>query len=432
VRATGCRRARCSPPSRRSATPWPCGPARAALERAQANLTDAQAGLARRDAAEKTTPGLVRGEEVETYRARVETARADVAAATVQVDQALLNQRDAAVRAPMDGVIQTRDARTGQYAQPGALIATLLRRDPLLLRFSLPEADAGSLKAGDEVRFTLSGVPTERGSGAVNITDVSIKNPVFAWMLMASTMLFGLVAITRIGISQYPDVDYPNITVSSVSWEGAAPSAVEREIVEPLEQAISQVEGVKQISSSARQGGRVTATFDISRNVDLALQDVQAKVAQAQRRSRRDVPAASPSRSRTPTISPSWSASPAPSRGSCSPTYARYQVQEKLQTVPGVGQITSAATSTATCASGSTQPLAEKGVDGGDVINAIRGASTSSCPRGRSRPGGRQINVRLLGEALDLDAARIVVRQGGGSARSSSRTWRSSRTASRT
>ena len=36
----------------------------------------------------------------------------------------------------------------------------------------------------------------------MNITDVSIKNPVFAWMLMASTMLFGLVAITRIGISQ--------------------------------------------------------------------------------------------------------------------------------------------------------------------------------------------------------------------------------------
>ena len=72
----------------------------------------------------------------------------------------------------------------------------------------------------------------------MNITDVSVRNPVFAWMLMASTVLFGLLALRRIGVSQYPDVDYPNITVSA-SWPGASPSAVEREILEPLEQAIA-------------------------------------------------------------------------------------------------------------------------------------------------------------------------------------------------
>ena len=105
----------------------------------------------------------------------------------------------------------------------------------------------------------------------MNLTDISIKNPVFAWMLMGTTVLFGLVAISRVGISQYPDVDYPNISVS-LSWPGASPSAVEREIIEPLEQAIAQVEGVKQISSNARQGSaRVTAMFDISRNVDLGV-----------------------------------------------------------------------------------------------------------------------------------------------------------------
>jgi len=100
----------------------------------------------------------------------------------------------------------------------------------------------------------------------VSITDVSIKNPVFAWMLMACTMLFGIVALTRIGISQFPDVDYPNISVS-VQWPGASPPAVERELVEPIEQAISQVEGVKQISSQARAGSkretlRVPVAFD--------------------------------------------------------------------------------------------------------------------------------------------------------------------------
>ena len=72
----------------------------------------------------------------------------------------------------------------------------------------------------------------------MSITDVSIKNPVFAWMMMASTILFGIIAVSRIGISQYPDVDYPTVSVS-ISWPGAAPSAVEREILEPLEQALA-------------------------------------------------------------------------------------------------------------------------------------------------------------------------------------------------
>src|SRR4051812_29011880 len=167
----------------------------------------------------------------------------------------------------------------------------------------------------------------------MNITDVSIRNPVFAWMLMACTILFGLGAATRIGISQYPDVDYPNISVS-VSWPGASPSAVERELLEPLEQAIIQVEGVQDISSTARQGSaRVTATFDISRNVDLALQDVQAKVAQAQRQLPSDVSAATVSKSNpddTPILTVGVSG---PFSRQLLSDVARYQVQEKLQTV---------------------------------------------------------------------------------------------------
>ncbi len=251
----------------------------------------------------------------------------------------------------------------------------------------------------------------------MNITDVSIKNPVFAWMLMASTMLFGLVAITRIGISQYPDVDYPNITVS-LSWPGAAPSAVEREIVEPLEQAIAQVEGVKQISSSARQGsGRVTATFDISRNVDLALQDVQAKVAQAQRSLPTDVPAATVSKSNpddTPILTVGVSG---PFSRQLLSDVARYQVQEKLQTVPGVGQITLSGYLNRNVRIWlDTSRLAEKGVAASDVINAIRKEHVE-VPGGQLDAGGRQLNVRLLGEALDLDTLRsLVVRRAGSAA----------------
>ena len=133
--------------------------ARAQLERARAAMADAKAALDRREAAEKQNPGLVRGEEIETYRTKLDTAAADVQIAQVAVDQAAVNQRDAQLRAPMGGVIQTRDIRTGQYAQPGTLVATLLKRDPLLLRFSVPEPDAAALHPGATVQLSIGGAP---------------------------------------------------------------------------------------------------------------------------------------------------------------------------------------------------------------------------------------------------------------------------------
>ena len=248
----------------------------------------------------------------------------------------------------------------------------------------------------------------------MNITDVSIKNPVFAWMMMASTILFGIIAVSRIGISQYPDVDYPTVSVS-VSWPGAAPSAVERELLEPLEQALAQVEGVQQVASSARTGSaRLTITFDISRNVDLALQDVQARVAQAQRQLPRDVPAATVSKSNpddTPILTVGVSG---PFSRQLLSDVARYQVQEKLQTVAGVGQIS---------LNGyldrnvriwlDSSRLAEKGVVASDIISAIN-REHIEVPGGQLESGGRQLNVRLLGEAINLEALRkLVVRRVG-------------------
>jgi multidrug efflux pump len=123
----------------------------------------------------------------------------------------------------------------------------------------------------------------------MKLTEACIRKPVFAWMLMAGTVTFGLVAIGRIGISQMPDVDFPTINVS-VTWEGAAPEVVENDVLQPIEEALVQVEGVKSLTSSARQGGgSVTVELDLARSVDLALQDVTTKVQQAARRLPTDI-----------------------------------------------------------------------------------------------------------------------------------------------
>jgi membrane fusion protein, multidrug efflux system len=127
--------------------------ARATLARTKAALSEAEAGLDRREKATRDNPGLVPGEEVETWRTRVATAKAEAHAAQVALDRAELDRRDAFVRAPVAGILQSRSVRTGQYVQPGTVLATLIQRDPLLLRFDVPEREAAGLRPGMAVEF---------------------------------------------------------------------------------------------------------------------------------------------------------------------------------------------------------------------------------------------------------------------------------------
>ena len=64
----------------------------------------------------------------------------------------------------------------------------------------------------------------------MKLTELCVRKPVLAWMIMGATIVFGLVSGSRIGISQFPDVDFPTVSVS-VTWEGASPEAVEQDVV---------------------------------------------------------------------------------------------------------------------------------------------------------------------------------------------------------
>jgi len=124
------------------------GQAKAAADKAKAQEKAAEAALERRTDAVAQHPGLIAGEEVQTYETSVATTKADVAAALENVQVAELNLRDAYVRAPFSGVIQSRTVQAGQYLSPGSVLATLLQREPMLVRFGVTEQDAPRLKAG--------------------------------------------------------------------------------------------------------------------------------------------------------------------------------------------------------------------------------------------------------------------------------------------
>jgi multidrug efflux pump subunit AcrB len=248
----------------------------------------------------------------------------------------------------------------------------------------------------------------------MKITEACIKNPVFAWMLMLATVVFGGVAATRIGISQFPDVDFPTISVSA-TWEGAAPEIMEHDVVEPIEEALMQVEGVRNITSTSRQGSaNVTVELDLARNVDLALQDVQTRVAQVQRRLPRDIEPPVVSKSNPEDQPILWIGLSGPYSPQMLADYARYRVKEKLQTVPGVGEIQAQSVERNVRIWIDSDKLDERRVTASEVLNAISQQHVE-LPAGRLETSGREVNVRVLGEAFDLNEFRnLVVKENEG------------------
>lgn len=117
----------------------------------------------------------------------------------------------------------------------------------------------------------------------MRLSDLSIRNAVFAWMLFSAFIIFGSISFMRLGVSQLPDVDFPVVNVA-MTLQGAAPDIMETSVVDPVEDAISTVEGVERISSVSKTGvANITIEFGLDRNIDVAVQEVQTKVAQAQR-----------------------------------------------------------------------------------------------------------------------------------------------------
>ena len=243
----------------------------------------------------------------------------------------------------------------------------------------------------------------------MNLTDLCLRRPVFAWMLMCGTILFGVVAVGRIGVSQFPDVNKPTVSVS-VSWPGASPEDVETSLVTPIEDTLSQVTGVLELTSQARHNSaRITATFDISRDIDLAVQDVQGKLAQIQRRLPTGVEPPTVSKSNpddTPILTVGVSG---PFARQLLADVARYQLASAMQTIEGVGQVQMMGYLDRSVRIWvDADKLLATGVTVTDVTSALRAQHVTSSG-GQMSNGQRAIDIRVIGEASDLRTLREIV-----------------------
>src|SRR5947209_2755712 len=109
----------------------------------------------------------------------------------------------------------------------------------------------------------------------MSLSNLSIKNPVFAVMLSAAMVVFGYLGYRDMGISQFPELDFPVISVTTYR-EASDPETVETDVTDIIEDAVSGVEGIDYIQSQSLEGvSVVTINFHLSRNIDAAMLDVQ-------------------------------------------------------------------------------------------------------------------------------------------------------------
>ena len=250
----------------------------------------------------------------------------------------------------------------------------------------------------------------------MNLPEIAIRRPVFAWMLMAALILFGLIAAARMGVSQLPDVDFPVVSVR-VDYPGAAPEVIETNVVDIIEDAVMTVEGVRSVTSTSRYASAsISIEFDLARSISDALQEVQNKVAAAQRNLPTDIEP--PVISKTnPEDQPILWMSVTSDRHTPRELmrYVKDTLKDRFSSVAGVGEIV---------LGGYVEPNLRVWIAGPalnrydlavtDVLNAIKNEH-SELPAGQITTTRKEYDVRTLGEVKTAqEFGHIVINQRGG------------------
>ncbi|MDP1627557.1 efflux RND transporter permease subunit [Parvibaculum sp.] len=115
------------------------------------------------------------------------------------------------------------------------------------------------------------------------ISDISIRRPVFAVMIIAALVVLGWISLGRVGVDLFPKVEFPVVSVTTV-LEGASPEAVESDVTDSIEEQVNTISGIETLSSTSAEGlSQVVIQYDLNENVDVKAQDVRDKVSLAQR-----------------------------------------------------------------------------------------------------------------------------------------------------
>ncbi|MBK8264331.1 MAG: efflux RND transporter permease subunit [Nannocystis sp.] len=251
----------------------------------------------------------------------------------------------------------------------------------------------------------------------MKLAEISIKRSIFATMMIAALMVFGLFALPRIGVELFPNVDFPVVT-ATVVYPGADPMTMETKVADPIEEALQSLGGVKRMTSRNLEGvTQVVLEFELEVDGNQALQEVRDKVSAIERQLPKgiDPPVVQKfDTGSTPVLSVAL-AGDLPIRELTK--IADDVVKQRVQQIPGVGAVS--------LVGGREREikilvdparLTGYGLTVDDVTGAIQSQSLEM-PAGYIQLGSRELTVKTRGEArTPAEIGEIVVAGRGGAA----------------
>src|SRR4051812_31368004 len=237
----------------------------------------------------------------------------------------------------------------------------------------------------------------------MTLSDLSIKNPVFAVMLSAAMIVFGYLGYKDLGISQFPEIDFPVVSITTYR-DAADPEPMDFDVTDVIEDAVSRVEGIDYVQSTSSPGVAVTTVyFRLSRNIDVAMQDVQNAVSASMNQSTTDIDPPIISKVNFNKFPVIWLSvhGNRPLRELNDIVDTR--LKQQIETIPGCGGVMY----------GGLRPrnmriwldgdkLQAHNLDAPDVSRAMRTEHLEK-PAGHLQSRWREMNVRVMGEARTPD-----------------------------
>jgi len=244
------------------------------------------------------------------------------------------------------------------------------------------------------------------------ITKTSVNNPVFATMVMVAIVVLGLLSYRSLGVESMPNIELPFASII-VEYPGASPEAVENDITKPIEEIANTVSGVKTIRSNSWEGrSGIFLDFELSTNMDRAIQELRDKVAQIRPSFPRDVKDPLIQRADGENAQPIATLSLASTSRSLRALsdLSEQVIVKRLQNVAGVGEVkVGGNASRQILINLKPGQMAAQNIGVDEVLRAIQNTN-QDMPAGNISLGANQQLVRIEGKIKDPRAfGKIIV-----------------------
>ncbi|MFO0877132.1 MAG: efflux RND transporter permease subunit [Gemmataceae bacterium] len=243
----------------------------------------------------------------------------------------------------------------------------------------------------------------------MSLSDLSIRNPVFAVMLSAAMIVFGYLGYRDMGVSQFPEIDFPVVSIV-ITREAASPDIMDGDVTDVVEDAVAGVEGVDYIMSQSLEGTSITTVFfKLDRNIDVAMQDVQNAVSAARRRLPLDIDPPVISKVNPNNLPVIWLTLSGPVPRRIISDFAEKEFKQQIAAIPEVGGIQFAGLQARNIRVWiDRDKLTSFNLSADDVKNAIQ-TQHAELPAGYIKSSMVEFNLRTMGEAYTVDDFRKLL-----------------------